>query len=189
MNIREFSFNLQKLYQEMSEVFGHYQKQTGLPCLSGCGQCCLNPEIEASDLEMIPMALKIYDEGKIDEWLSRLENAEGLSCLAYQKLSSDGKKGQCGIYEGRPSICRMFGVSGYFNKKEEVTLSICKYIKEAFPEKSLHANSHLTDAPMLVHWTARLTTLHPDLITNKKPVNVALKNALEKVALYMQYMS
>ena len=189
MNIREFSHNLQKLYQEMSETFGSFQSSTGLHCLTKCGRCCLNPDIEASDLEMIPMALKIYDEGKTEEWLNKLEGASEISCLAYHAESPDKALGKCGIYEGRPAVCRMFGVSGYYNKNHEVTLSICKYIKEANTDLSVKISSSIKEAPMLTHWSARMATLHPELIQNKKPINLALKNALEKVALYMQYQS
>ena len=109
MNIREFVFNLQKVYEEMSETFSDYQKSTGLSCLNSCGRCCLNPDVEASVLEMLPLALKIHDEGKTEEWFQKLENSTQEHCLL---LVSTGETGQgyCSSYQERPSICRMFGV-------------------------------------------------------------------------------
>src|SRR4051812_18901933 len=111
MNIREFSHNLEKLYEEMSSTFSSYQSSTGWSCLSGCGKCCLNPEIEASPLEMIPMALKLYDEGKLEAWIEKLKSTDQEFCLAYE--GDIQGKGKCGQYSTRPSVCRMFGVAGY----------------------------------------------------------------------------
>lgn len=175
----------------MSLTFSTYQRSTGLNCLSGCGSCCLNPEIEASVLEMIPMALQILDENKLEYWLDRLETSLQQSCLMYRPLSPDGTKGSCGAYEGRPSVCRMFGVSGYFDKHQRAKLSICKRIKEHNPELAAKkdAEASITETPMLQHWTLRLTQLDPALIQDRMPINEALKRALQKVALYAQYQA
>jgi Fe-S-cluster containining protein len=189
MNIREFTQNLQTLYAEMSQEFSAYQEQSGLHCLSGCGQCCLNPEVEASVLEMLPLALRLHRENKLEEWIERLENVEGKPCLLYEAHSPDGKQGRCGAYEGRPSLCRMFGVSGYYNKHRKVTLSICRYIRAENPELSQQKEAEATaeNTPMLVQWSYRLTQLDPALIQDRMPINQALKKALEKVALYALY--
>jgi len=189
MNIREFSQNLQTLYSEISEAFASFQQQSGLHCLSGCGHCCKNPQVEASILEMLPMALRFYEDNKLEEWLEKLNDAENLPCLVYQSHSSDGKLGRCGQYQERPSLCRMFGVAGYFNKHQQVTLSICKYIREQYPELTIKRESEASQehTPMLIHWSYRLTQLEPTLIQERMPINRALKQALEKVALYAQY--
>ncbi len=186
MNIREFAFNLQKLYEEMGQAFSTYQKTTGLNCMSGCGRCCLNPDVEASILEMLPLALRIYDEKNVNEWINRLETSEQESCLLYQSVSEG--KGQCGFYQERPSICRMFGVAGSLDKRKEVALSICKFLKEEYPEKieSLKTEKK-ADAPILMHWSSRLTALHPELTKERYAINDALRRALEKVAFYAQY--
>jgi Fe-S-cluster containining protein len=176
MNIREFAFNLQKVYAEMSDTFSSYQSGTGLVCPPGCGKCCLNPEIEASVLEMIPFALKVYDEGKLEEWLEKLESRTDPVCILLE-LS------KCSSYEERPSLCRMFGVAGVLNKRQEVTLSICKYLKEL--NKNLPAPTEQT--PLLPHWSSKLSALDPELISKKLPINLAIKGALEKIAFYTQY--
>jgi hypothetical protein len=83
----------------------------------------------------------------------------------------------------------MFGVSGHYNKYREPTLSICKYIREKYPELSDERTRQATEknTPMLVTWSYRLAQLDPALIQNRFPMNVAIKMALEKVALYAQY--
>lgn len=186
MNIREFSHNLLKLYQEMSDSFSSYQHSTGWNCLAGCGRCCLNPEVEATMFEMIPMALAIYDEGKLEEWMNRLETTTQAHCLVYVQGSSE-MEGRCGRYQVRPSLCRMFGVSGYKNKEAEITLSICKYIKDEYNIESVPTRLNPETTPLMIEWSYKLAGLDPRLIQEKMPINRALLFALEKVALYAQY--
>ena len=38
MNIREFSYNLQKLNEEITDTFSSFQSSTGWNCLSSCGR-------------------------------------------------------------------------------------------------------------------------------------------------------
>ena len=186
MNIREFSLNLQKLFEEMSTSFSTYQLQSGLHCMSGCGRCCLNPEVEASMYEMIPFALKVYDEGKIDEWLLFLESQERPHCALFQDQGNG--KGFCGSYHERPSVCRMFGVAGRFDKKNEVSLSICKHLRSEYPAITEKLTSEKnSDAPMLTHWSSKLANLDPELTKNRVPLNDAMKGALQKVAFYAQF--
>lgn len=186
MNIREFSHNLLKLYQEMSDSFATYQSGTGWNCLAGCGRCCLNPEVEATMFEMIPMALAIYDEGTLEEWMEKLQTTTQSHCLVYQQGNSE-MEGRCGRYKDRPSLCRMFGVAGYKNKQAEVTLSICKYIKDEYKLENIPTNLDPATTPMMIEWSYKLANLDPRLIQNKMPINQALLFALEKVALYAQY--
>lgn len=132
-------------------------------------------------MEMIPMALKLLDDGKLEEWHTRLQEAEGLPCLIF-----NGKN--CGSYQQRPSLCRMFGVAGYLNKEQHITLSICKFIKEECPELTeLALRATGPDTPVMTYWSSRLSTLDPHLIQERQPINRALKMAIEKVALWAQY--
>jgi len=189
MNIREFSLNLQKLYQEMDQTFSPYQASTGLHCLPGCGRCCMNPEVEASLLEMLPFALRVLDEGTLNEWMDKLENNQQDFCVLFQN-EGEGR-GKCGSYQDRPSVCRMFGVAGYFDKHHQVTLSICKYIQEMDTELSekMKAQADQENTPMLMLWSSQMAVLNPDLIQNKMLINMAIKEALAKVALYAMYQS
>lgn len=189
MNITEFSQELLKIYEDMSAAFAGHQKNSGLHCLTGCGQCCNNPEVEASVMEMVPLAIRVYQEGKLDYWLDRLEKNQQAHCVHYQSHSPDGSKGMCGVYGERPSLCRMFGVAGHFNKKQEVTLSICKLIKAEYPEltETRLKEAGSSNVPMMVTWSYRMAELDPSLIQDKLPINHAFHRALEKIALYAQY--
>jgi Fe-S-cluster containining protein len=182
MNIREFAFNLEKVYAEMANTFSAYQSGTGLNCPPGCGRCCTNPEIEASVLEMIPFALKIYDQGQLDEWLQKIEERENPQCILLETDELTGKT-KCTSYLERPSVCRMFGVAGTYNKHNEVTHAICKLLKELNADLPVPSAS----TPLIPHWSSKLSGLDPELSKNKLPINHAIKGALEKIAFYTQY--
>lgn len=182
MNIREFAFNLEKVYAEMSDTFSAYQSSTGLKCPPGCGRCCTNPEIEASILEMIPFALRIYDQGQLDEWLLKIDERKNPQCILLETNEVTGKT-QCISYHERPSLCRMFGVAGTLNKHNEVTHAICKLLKEL--NVDLPMPTEFT--PLIPQWSAKLSALDPELISKKLPINLAIKGALEKIAFYTQY--
>ncbi|HXH30162.1 MAG TPA: YkgJ family cysteine cluster protein [Bacteriovoracaceae bacterium] len=187
MNIREFSFNLQKVYEEMTGAFSELQAASGLACIQGCGKCCQNPEVEASVLEMIPFALKIYDEGKFDEWIERLTTTGLDHCLLFEAHGSSGG-GRCSSYAHRPSVCRMFGVAGYFNKHHQVVLSVCKFIKENNPQNSSSWEEPPSNSiPIISTWSTRLSALDPDLCSKKLPINQAILQAMQRVGLYAQY--
>lgn len=171
----------------MWETFSSYQAKANLPCLEGCGKCCLNPEVDASTLEMIPIALKIYDDGQLEEWMKRVEEPSQDHCLFYVQESE--WKGRCGIYNERPALCRMFGVAGYLTKEREITLSICKYISEKYPERVPAAKGRATleNTPVFANWTSVIASFGSPDLNLRFPINLALKKALHKIALLSQY--
>ena len=178
MNIRELVFNIQTVYDEMAETFSKFQKDSGLPCLPDCGQCCTNPEIEASLFEMLPWALKVYDEGTSDLWLEKLENPHQNFCLLLNKSH------KCLSYSERPAVCRMFGVAGYKDKYGKSTLALCKVIRENNPNSPLP-----TDAPVMSQWFNRISNLGDPSLHKKLPINEAMRSALVKIMFYFQYHS
>lgn len=191
MNIREFALELQNIYDDMGSSFAQYQQSSGLHCLEGCGKCCTNPDIEASVLEMLPLAVRLFDEKKLDEWLTKLENPTQEHCLLFESHSEDNSKGMCGAYKERPSVCRMFGVAGYYNKHHKVTLSVCKLIRDKYPELTVTRTQEATaeNTPVLVNWSYRMSEIDPALIQDRMPLNQALKLAMEKVAFYAEYQN
>lgn len=188
MNIKEFSHNLLNLYQEMSATFSSYQTSTGWACVNACGKCCQNPDVEASLYEMLPMAQKIYEDGLLEEWIEKLELSEREICLAFQPDQVEGQ-GKCVFYDERPGVCRMFGVAGYYNKKHEVTLSICKVIRDFHSIKEIPTDLDSNNTPIIADWNYKMGTLDQRLMQEKLPINEALKKALYKIALYSQFQS
>lgn len=184
-DLRYLAGKINQEYDQMAIVFRAFQAKTELSCLAGCGKCCTNPDIEASPLEMLPMALDIFDRDMAQEILAQIESSE--SCIFYYPTSEDGAKGFCRSYSQRPSICRMFGVAGYSAKDGQATLSVCKLIKESASEHYDRAKSMAVDAPKISQWSARVRSLHPTLGEQRLPLNQALKLMLLRILLVAGY--
>ena len=62
--LQQLSAQVEVVFQEIGERYAQYQRERGLFCRSGCGECCLHPGIEATVLEMLPLAYQLLAEGK-----------------------------------------------------------------------------------------------------------------------------
>lgn len=130
---------------------------------------------------MLPTAFRLIDEKGIDEsehFLNELISREDKVCIFYKRTSEDGKKGYCTNYETRPSICRSFGAAAMKNKLGEKTMSICKLIKEAYPDKIKELDPN--EAPTIGDFAKRILLLDPSLGTKLLPINEALQDALSR---------
>lgn len=213
--LRDLAVQVLDEYQQLSNQFGAYQQITGLTCVSGCGACCNNPDVEVSELEMLPLALYLFDIGQAEEYLEICQQEGRFSCHLYRRHSLDGKQGECSYYAWRPAICRMFGAAGYRTKHTTPTLSVCAGIKQAMPEKYAQAlialqnvhdepsdnqhgqvvnnanesnNLHSVPAPpMLADGRQRIVQLDYALGEKLMPINQALQKALERVLTIAAY--
>lgn len=91
------------------------------------------------------------------------------------------------MYQERPSVCRMFGVAGYFDKNHDATLAICREIREQYSIAPVPTVLNRYEVPMIADWSFKMSSIDPDLIKEKLPLNKALLIALDKVALFSQY--
>lgn len=131
------------------------------------------------------MAWELAEQGRAEEMLERLQQVTPETCVIYQ---GDEKRGQCGMYEQRPSVCRMFAVAGVKKKDGSPTLSICRVLKNENPDRTqalLDQPPH--EIPLLADWEMILMTLHPDLTRERHPISFALRKALEKVLLVRHF--
>ena len=97
--LRELSRRVEAVYGEIATTFSAYQQQRGLGCRSGCGECCLQPTIEATVLEMLPLAFRLIAEQRADQVLNDLAERDDARCYFYQSHYKDRKQGQCSVYQ------------------------------------------------------------------------------------------
>lgn len=176
-----------ELFSQLDEAIAQFQNQTGLHCKFGCGACCFKPDIEATLLEFIPLALQIYRENKAEEVLKKLESADSI-CIV---LKNTGSKGMCTRYENRGLICRLFGYSARTDKYGKRELITCSIIKEEQPQSVSAAAAILSSpapAPVMSDYYRRLQNIDPDLAREFFPVNTAVKKALEYVMQRMAWL-
>jgi Fe-S-cluster containining protein len=181
--LRELARLVEAVFDELEQSFGAYQLRSGLNCIPGCGACCNNPNIEATVLEMLPLALRLYDLGQAETVLEELQGYSGFACYHYKRSSLDGLMGSCSVYKQRPVICRVFGAAGDRDKYGNARLSVCRQIKLYKPEAyqvAVH-NLSLDTPPRMATGKQRLRQLDFTLGKEDLPINQALEAALRRV--------
>jgi len=179
---------VKKVYQRLDKEIATFQKQTGLSCLNGCGECCKKPDIEATPIEFLPLALEYYDQGIAEQMLEQLKsNSDSLCHIFRPYVTNFG--GLCSQYPNRGLICRLFGYSARKNKEGKPELVTCKLIKssqsESF-EKSVEDIKSGLKVPIMSDYYSRMASIDPSLV-EFYPINTAAKKAIEVVLHYYSY--
>lgn len=172
MNYLVLAKEVEALFEQMSLESQEYQAANVLACKPDCGQCCDNPEIESSPIEMLPLALKLSQKPDVALTLKALE---GRQCIFF-KNEGQGQ-GRCQSYAERGVVCRLFGWTSV-NTKRGREMSICPLVS-----RPIEMNKN---APSMSEWAWRVRSLEPSLGA-VMPINQALKVMLEKVLLSQQF--
>lgn len=186
--LKQLSLQVETVFADIGQSYAQYQRDRGLFCRSGCGECCLHPGIEATVLEMLPLAYSLVEQNEAERTLDALAEQQQDSCFFYQRHSADGKMGQCSVYQKRPGICRLFGAAGYNGREGEVQLSVCKNIKADHPVAYADTLIALESdpPPMIRNGKEQIRQIDYELGGVNYPINEAMRQALEKV-LFEQY--
>jgi len=179
--------NLLELYAEMDRQISSFQASTGLHCLPGCGRCCSSPHVEATILEMIPVAREIHKLREADQWLKRIEGTrEGFPCVFYLPDPIIPGNGRCIHYHLRPLLCRLFGFTAVKNKYGQPVFAVCTHIKKNMPIQvaGIYEMIHKgLKVPCFSDFSIRISNLGPYLGSRLLPINLALQIALEREGL------
>jgi Fe-S-cluster containining protein len=176
---------VQEIYRSLDRDIGLFQLATGLRCPRGCGICCKSPEVEATVLEVIPLAFQIQREKReeavlisIEEELSRGD----LTCVLVRPGEDRAGEGRCSYYGLRPLLCRLFGFSLRYNKYGRPELCPCRVIKETAPNKVQEACKAIQNGlqgPVYQTSFLSIASLNPGIGYRLIPINQAIKEALE----------
>lgn len=173
------------LYAEADQATGIFARASGIVCRSGCGDCCNDPGVEASPVEMLPIANELFKAGRLSQAYDRLEEMPK-RCIFYAPHPRDETKGRCGIYENRPLVCRLFGFAGTRNKRGAMSLAACRWHKRETPELMETVISQVErgelEAPVFADFRMRLRGVVPS-VEEPLPINEAFKKAAERVGL------
>jgi uncharacterized protein len=174
MNLEELCQKIDEYYRGLSAEFGAAQKATGLNCPPDCGKCCSVPTVEASEMEMLPMALELWKQGRAETILDEMAKRDVSTCVMFA--------GRCTMYQQRPSVCRMFGVGLRVRKDDELELSICRELRLIYSEKAEEIDKKLI--PNMSEWSFQAMSIDPHFLRERRPISMALRDALEKVLFY-----
>lgn len=168
-----------------------------LACPPGCGACCNSPEVEASTIELLPMAEALVAEGLADVALAALDDAlsRGLRgaapgepapsrCVMFRPDLSDPARGRCGAYTVRPLVCRLFGFGTRGTRTGRTELVACRVMRSFDPVRMQHVegdSAALALAPVMADHAQALGV--EGEVSRLRPINHALRDALERVVL------
>lgn len=195
---------LDLLYEEVEAAESAFtsalrgQSAPDFGCPHGCGSCCdvFVPDIlpiEADYLalwllvEMPELAERILSEARER---SREELESLVSCPLVEPHPAPGG-GHCGVYGGRPLICRLFGFSGVLSKRGLPSFALCRHMgalpgrsERSFEGASLAALSDV-EPPLMSDFGERLAVLKPEDSGERGPLPALLPRALSRVSFLL----
>ena len=184
----EIVSRLMALYAHIDQVVAEFQLKTGLRCATGCGKCCLTPDIQVTVLEMLPIANEMLRGGTADQWLERLSGTSGSgTCVLYKAHPAENVHGHCNYYKWRPVLCRLFGFAAVRGRNAEKSLAVCRHIRQNDPLCALAAMLIGEEAPAFLNYGLEVYNLDPVLGLNLIPINTALRQAIERIGLVRSY--
>ncbi|MBN1897299.1 MAG: YkgJ family cysteine cluster protein [Spirochaetes bacterium] len=191
MIYRQYAKKVHKIYSQLDRQIESFKRATGLECLDPCGQCCLNPHVEATILEMLPLSLHLLGTGQAEFWLDRIyERESNTKCIFFQNSPDTPHHGQCLFYNKRALICRLFNFSAIKNKKDRWLLVSCKRLKDSSSEKVIKAQEMIDnglDVPKMNIYAMRIFNINVHLGSKYYPINMAFKIALETVLMRSKF--
>ena len=176
---------VKRVYAQLDKKIDALQKESGLHCPSGCGQCCKKPDIECTPVEFLPMALDWLDEGVLWEKYEEIKNQESSLCFVYRpSVTSFG--GLCNNYPNRGLICRLFGYSSRINKEGQKEMVTCKILKEEQSTALEWISSNPKSMPVMTNYSTKMASIDLQLNT-LMPINQAIIQAIETIGAYYAY--
>lgn len=177
-----------RLFARLDSDIQKFYGKTDLRCLMGCGRCCAKPNIDATILEFLPLAMHYYMEGTAEQKLEELQQG-GAVCHSFKVISEEAGSGYCGLYAQRGLICRLFGASVAM-KKGLYHIYTCKQIKDSQPEEFGKTTADVNQknfAPVVSDYYRQLANIDPDLARQYYPINIAVQKALEFILHFYAY--
>jgi Fe-S-cluster containining protein len=184
---------LSEVYADLEQKIADFKRGFGIDCLKKCTFCCATAKfVEASILEMLPLSLHFWEEGRGEELLEKLEGIHPEApCILLNPNPPDGLSGGCSYYRFRPLICRLFGFSATVDKHGNPRVAICKPLNEMNMGIADRIEERIREGlpvPLMPDFSRRVAFLHPHFGQEKFPVNFALREALEIVGRRIHFL-
>jgi len=164
---------------------------TGLCCPPGCARCCESLEVEASVLELLPLAVELWRTGEADRWLERAVGvADSGPCVFHDPARLWYGQGRCRIYPLRPLVCRLFGYAASRDKHGRPRLGTCRFVNQLVPEAAAAARLAVeagVEVACFADAGTELAGLDPGLGRPLLPINLAVAVAIERVGFALAY--
>ncbi|MEQ9297313.1 MAG: YkgJ family cysteine cluster protein [Cyclobacteriaceae bacterium] len=191
VSLPEKSIAVSKVFNTLDQAISQFQTVSGMDCFFGCGQCCTKPDIEASILEFIPLAIQHYEEGNAEQMYELLSaDTDDPVCINFKSHANQEDRGRCTQYTNRGLICRLFGYSARVDKYGKNELVTCVRIKEESPEAYRKGAVHVKEGgevPVMSNYYRQLQAIDFELANQRLPINEAMLESLKIVMAYYAY--
>jgi Fe-S-cluster containining protein len=176
------------IYRRLDCRLAAFRRRSGLACLPGCGECCRSTEVEATVLELLPLALELCRRRAAEKVLGRLHGSQAQApCILFSERPLGRFAGHCTEYSRRPLLCRLFGFSAMEDREGNPELVACRLIRQAYPVRAGKAAAAVAQGrlvvPIMNAYTTAMSRMEPVLGSGALPINEALRQALQRVAL------
>ncbi len=181
---------IERVFERLDIETSALSKNTGMHCLSGCGKCCMKPDIEASPIEFLPLALAWYGLGIAEKKLEEIAANPSSICAVFNAVHLSDKFGNCSEYQNRGLICRLFGYAMSRDKNGGNKLVTCRLIKLDQPEAYQAAINKIAQKeylPSIMNYYQRLSQIDFKLANSMLPINEAIQVAIQEVMQYYSY--
>ena len=183
--LQELADSVMVLYAGVDRQTAVFAAVAGLYCPPGCGDCCRSEEVEATVLEMLPLAFHLFSTGQAELLIKRLEkDPEVKPCLLYRPDFCQQGMWGCSHYPHRALVCRLFGFAGIRDRTGNPQLAQCKVMKKG-GTPVVGENLPAGKMPLFAEAGMRMTGLNPFLGTARLPINRAILYSLYKVGIYL----
>ena len=176
---------IDEVYRELDERTEEFRRASGFKCPEGCGKCCMTDNVEASVIEFLPLAAKLWEINEAEKWMEIIHlSPHKRTCVLFEHDAEKPGCGRCVFYEKRGLICRVFGYTASKDKYSVTKLVGCRVMKEAFPEnfeKTRKAVSAGLYIPLVTVFAYRLMSIDQALGRRFMPINQAIMAAIESI--------
>lgn len=180
-------FDLLEAYQEIDTHIETFKRAAGLQCIESCAKCCeiSSPKVEASVLEMIPLAVHWWETGRADAFLKEFRLADqNHRCVLLSPIATPQKPGACSAYPFRPIMCRLFGFSAAADKYGRPVIVLCSVLKQKQPGLLAEIQEKIDRGlkpPIYKNYAYKILLANPQYGLPLYPVNEAIHKALSLV--------
>nr|HID58865.1 YkgJ family cysteine cluster protein [Desulfobacterales bacterium] len=172
-------------YKKFDQIIERFCKTTGLTCVPNCCYCCRHWWVEATVLEVLPLAREIYARGQERATMKQIQEKQARKdtlCVFLLPEADQQVEGYCAYYSWRPLMCRLFGFAARRNKYGGLELCPCKVINETCP--AVVRRSHIAiqeglSLPVYQEAFFQVASIDPSRGYKRLPINMAIKEALE----------
>jgi len=172
-------------YKKFDQIIKDFCKTTGLSCVPNCSYCCRHWWVEASVLEVLPLAREIYARGQEQVVMELIEHKDSLGdevCVLLSPEATKATEGYCRYYQWRPLMCRLFGFALRRNRRGELEFCSCRIVREAQPSSIRRAEMAIRGGlklPVYQDAFMQVASLDPSRGYRRVHINRAIKEALE----------